>query len=118
MREDKESEVIPETVILSAPAVRSGLQERRAAKEEDHASSLRKVDKLPAEEDFSVQTVILRPGKSPSPLPVEAPSKEIGSKKTVLLSGEAQTNVNQRMNAEPSKDDELADTIILRRDRK
>ncbi len=118
LREDKESEVVPETIILSPPGVGSGLQKKRAAKGEDYASSLRKIDKLPAGEDFSVQTVILRPGKSLSPLSGEIPSKEIGSKKTVLLSGEAQLNVNPKMNGAPSEDDVLVETIILRRDGK
>jgi hypothetical protein len=115
LREEKENEIIPETVILSAPGAGLGLEEKETAKEGGRLSSPRKIDELPTGEDFSVQTVILRSGKGLSLLFGEVPSKEFGLQKKALLSGEAQTNVTPKIKEELPEDDVLSETVILGR---
>lgn len=113
LMEGKEDEMIPETVILSAPGAGLGFEEKGTAKEGDRASSLRKIDALPTGEDFSVQTVILGSGKGLSPSSREVPSKEFGLRQTALLPGEAQTTITSKVKEELSEDDVLSETIIL-----
>lgn len=112
-REEKESEIIPETVILSPPGTGLGLKETGTAGARDHGSSLRKTDESPGGEDFSVQTVILGSEKGLSLAFGEGPAKEFGSQKMALPSGEARTHVAARMKGALSKDDVLSETVIL-----
>jgi hypothetical protein len=115
LREEKENEIIPETVILSAPGAGLGLEEKGTAKEGDCISSPRKIDELPTGKDFSVQTVILGRGRDFSLYSREGPSKDFGLQKKALLSGEAQTNVTPKIREGLSEDDVLSETVILGR---
>jgi hypothetical protein len=112
LKEDEGREIVPETVIISAPRSALGFEGKGSAKEGDRLSSPLKIDELPKGEDFLAQTVILGPGKDVSLLYQGVP-KDSSMHKKALLSGEAQTDLTPKTKENLSGDDVLAETVIL-----